>query len=75
MDGTIGAVVLILGRNRHELLVRVLLLWRIIRLALLEVWSKSYVVVSDVEHSCDSLCFTFPAPTFVTQRFPESEFG
>lgn len=56
MDGTTAAMVLILGSNGHELLVRVLFLGRIIRLMFLEVWSKSYLMVSDVEHSYDKLC-------------------
>lgn len=53
VNGTATAMVLVFGRNRHELLVWVFLLWRIIRLALLEVRGKSYSMVSNVESSFD----------------------
>lgn len=42
-------MVLVLGSNGHELLVWVFFLRRIIRLVFLEVWSKSWNMVSDVE--------------------------
>lgn len=70
VNWTVSAMIFVFSRNGHELLVRMLLLGRIIRLTFLEVRSKPYDAVSDTLHNYDQDALTFPSPTLVSQRLP-----
>lgn len=70
VNWTVSAMVLVLSRDRHELLVRMFLLGRIICLAFFEVRSKPYDTISDTLHSYDQDALTFPSPPLVSQRLP-----
>jgi hypothetical protein len=70
VDRTVSAVILILGCNWHELLIRMFLLRRIICLAFLEVRRESCNTVNNGKYSHEQIALTFPSPSFVAQRFP-----